>query len=290
MPELLGAMAPQHGFQWDGHLEHQLSSASADRMWASVKALSARRPAIPVAVAGIAGGFAIYRDEAALISFAREVGTTRTLTDDDIDELEHFYASRGFPVRIWISDRTDPSALRILLHRGYVAHAPVQTWWRPLQTASLPKADAIEIVTVSPENTGEWSSTVAAGFMEQDHIVKAEELPEAALDVYFALGCAPGDQALLARRKGEYVGGAVLTPFEEIAMLRTASTRFVHRNSGVHQSLIAARLRMATQQGARVAVTQTPTQGPSAHNVVKFGFRPLRVGYIVEKSSIGCEA
>jgi hypothetical protein len=290
MPELLGAMAPQHGFQWDGHLEHQLSSASADRMWASVKALSARRPAIPVAVAGIAGGFAIYRDEAALISFAREVGTTRTVTDDDIDELEHFYASRGFPVRIWISDRTDPSALRILLGRGYFAHAPIQTWWRPLQTGFLPKADAIEIVTVSPENTAAWTSTVAAGFMEQGHVVKAEELPEAALDVYFALGCAPGDQALLARRKGEYVGGAVLTPFEEIAMLRTASTRFVHRNSGVHQSLIAARLRMATQQGARVAVTQTPTQGPSAHNVVKFGFRPLRVGYIVEKSIIGCEA
>lgn len=28
------------------------------------------------------------------------------------------------------------------------------------------------------------------------------------------LGCAAGDQALLARRKGEYVGGAVLTPFK----------------------------------------------------------------------------
>jgi hypothetical protein len=125
--------------------------------------------------------------------------------------------------------------------------------------------------------------------MEQDRSIDVRELPEAALDVYFALGCAPGDQSLLARRKGEYLGGAVLTPFGEIAMLRTASTRFVHRNSGVHQTLIAARLRMATEQGARVAVTQTPTHGPSAHNAVKFGFKPLRIGYIVEKASIGCQ-
>jgi hypothetical protein len=71
------------------------------------------------------------------------------------------------------------------------------------------------------------------------------------------------DQPFLAGKNGEFVGGAVLNVADGIAMLRTGSTRFAHRNAGVHQALLAARLKCARRQGAIIAVSQSPASGPS---------------------------
>jgi hypothetical protein len=271
---------------WDDRFELQLKVSGLDRLWVLTETLHQRCPDLPIVVTPIGDGLGVYHG-AGMSSFARELGTTRPVTEREIEALEQFYFSRGCPARIWISDRTHPSVVGILRSRGYAAQPAVQTWYRPLTAAPIPQVKAAERLQVSPccrTEWEEWTTTVSTGFCEEDSALDAGSTPAPVRNLFFALGCAPGDQPFLARRGEQLVGGAVLSLFGELAMLRTASTRFVYRNSGIQQTLISVRLRAAEESGARVAVTQTPTHGPSAHNVQKFGFRPLRLGYIEEKS------
>ncbi len=129
-----------------------------------------------------------------------------------------------------------------------------------------------------------WVETVATGFFEESDSASSSLVPRSFLNLFFALGCAPDDQAFLARQRGEDVGGAVLNVHDGLAMLRTASTRYSRRNTGVHQALLTIRLRCAKEQRAKVAVAQTPPTGPSAHNMRKLGFEPYSFGCMMEKS------
>jgi len=133
-----------------------------------------------------------------------------------------------------------------------------------------------------------WILTVAAGFFEGNELVSPTAIPTSFFDLFFALGCAPDDQAFLAAKNRDFVGGAVLNVVDGTAMLRTASTRYAYRNRGVHQALLVARLKCAREQGARLAVSQTWESGPSAHNLRKLGFQPFRFGCMMEKSIVQC--
>jgi hypothetical protein len=278
--------AASTNLEWDDRFELQLKKAGMERLWALTDALRVRCPSLPISVARIADGLAVYHGGGPS-SFVRELATTRPVGEAEIEEIEAFYATRRFPVRIWISDRTEPSLVKTLRARGYVGRAPLQMWWLSLEGAAIPEVNAAEVLVVSGRACEQWATTVSAGFMEGHCPLHDACVPAEVRDLYFSLGCAWGDQPFVARREKEYVGGAVLTVFGEVAMLRAASTRYVCRNQGIQQTLISARLRVAVLRGARVAVAQTPIDGPSAHNLRKFGFKPLRSASILEKI-VGC--
>lgn len=274
------------GWNWDKEVEPKLRAAALRRTYVSTQMLALRDPRLDPIVMPVADGYAVFHGPGAMSSFAREVATSRAVSDRELTILEQFYADHGCPVRVWVSDRTHSSFIEMLYGRGYAACSRSLNWVRSLDSDLIhSQQPSIEILPVTGELYESWFRTVAVGFFEDNKPVSPTMIPSSFVDLFFAFGCAFDDQAFLARIDGDFVGGAVLNVADGIAMLRTASTRFVHRNSGVQQALLAARLKCAREQGARIAVSQTPPSGPSAHNLAKFGFRPFRSGCMMEKSA-----
>ena len=273
------------GWNWDKEIEPRLRRAALRRMFLSTEMLALRHPQVEPMVTPVADGYAVFHGPGAMSSFAREVATSRPVSGKELSTLEQFYADRSSPVRVWVSGRTHNSLLEMLHGRGYAAGSHSINWFRSLDSElSHLQRPYIEILPVAGQLYDDWSQTVAAGFFEDDEPARPDAIPASFVDLFFAFGCASDDQAFLARIDGDFVGGAVLNVADGIAMLRTASTRFAHRNTGVQQALLAARLKCAREQGARMSVSQTPPSGPSAHNLRKFGFRPFRYGCMMEKS------
>lgn len=272
-------------WDWSKEVEPKLRAAAVRRIFASTQMLALRDPGLNPTVTPVADGYAVFHGVGAMSSFAREVGTSRPVSRRDLATLEQFYADHSCPVRVWVSDRTHGSFVEMLRGRGFAACSHSVNWVRSLDSNPLhDRQHDIEVLPVTGQLHEKWFQTVAAGFFEDHESVPSAAVPASFVDLFFALGCACDDQAFLARIGGDFVGGAVLNVADDIAMLRTASTRFAHRNSGVQQALLAARLACAREQGARIAVSQTPPSGPSAHNLRKFGFQPFRCGCMMEKS------
>jgi hypothetical protein len=273
------------GNDWNKEIEPKLRAAALRRMFRSTEMLALRAPQLRPMVTPVADGYAVFHGPGAMSSFARELGTSRPVAEHELSGLEQFYTNSGCSIRVWVSDRTHSSLLEMLHGRGYVSGSYSINWFRPLDSDLIPcEHRDIEVVPVAVDLYECWIQTVAAGFFEESEAVIPDLIPTSFFNLFFALGCAPDDQAFLAKKDGEYVGGAVLNVADGIAMLRTASTRFPRRNEGVQQALLAARLKCAREQGAIIAVSQTPLSGPSAHNLRKFGFQPFRSGCMMEKS------
>ena len=269
---------------WNKEVEPQLRAAALRQTLASTRLLALRDPQLNPGVAPVADGCAVFQGRGAMGSFARELGTSRSVSEKELRALEEFYDDHACPVRIWVSGRTHKSLLEMLHDRGYASSSPSFVWLRSLESDPVAcEHPEIEVVCVPTDLYNGWIQTVAAGFFEQNEAAPTTAVPNSLIDLFFALGCGPDDQAFLARKDGAFVGGAVLQMSDGIAMLRTASTRFIHRNSGVHQALVAARLERAQQRGARIALSQSLVSGPSAHNLRKLGFHPLRSGCMMEK-------
>jgi GNAT superfamily N-acetyltransferase len=292
MPQIeLGILQPQRtppvvkGRDWNKEVEPKLRAAALRRMFLSTQMLAIRDPQLHPMVTPVADGYAVFHGPDAMSSFAREVGTSRPISGKELSILEQFYADHSCPVRVWVSNRTHSSLLEMLHGHGYATRSHSVNWFRSLDSDPIHcQQPNIEVLPVTGQLHENWIQTVAAGFFEDNESVPPTEISASFFDLFFALGCAPDDQAFLARIDGDLVGGAVLNVADGIAMLRTASTRFAHRNAGVEQALLAARLTCAREQGARMAVSQTPPSGPSAHNLRKFGFQPFRFGGMMEKS------
>lgn len=273
------------GWDWNKEIEPKLRAAALRRTLVSTEMLAVREPQLDPIVMPVADGYAVFHGPGAMSSFAREVGTSRPISGKELSTLEQFYADHACPVRVWVSGRTHSSLLELLHGRGYAAGSHSVNWFRSLDSDPIHcEHRNIEVLPVAAHLHDRWVQTVAAGFFEDNESVSPTMIPTAYFDSFFALGCAPDDQAFLAREHGVYVGGAVLNVADGIAMLRTASTRFAHRNTGVQQALLAARLKCAREQDATIAVSQTPPSGPSAHNLSKLGFQPFRSGCMMEKS------
>jgi hypothetical protein len=272
------------GWDWNEDIEPKLRATALRQTFVSTQLLALRDPQLNPIVTPVADGYAVFHGPGALSSFARELGTTRPISANELGILEQFYADHSCPVRVWVSARTHGSLLEMLRGRGYASSWRSLIWFRSLANDPIPGEHRdIEVLPVAPHQYNDWIQTVAAGFFEDNDSVPATAVPTSFFDLFFAFGCAPDDLAFLAEKYGEFVGGAVLNTVDGIAMLRTASTRFAHRNAGIHQALLAARLKSARGQGARIAVSQTLASGPSAHNLRKLGFQPVRCGCIMEK-------
>lgn len=272
---------------WDKEFEPKLRATALRQTLISTQLLALRDPLLNPVVSPVADGYAVFQGPGAMGSFARELGTTRAISANELGVLEQFFADRRCPVRVWVSGRTHSSVREMLRGRGYVSSSHFLNWFRSLESdpISCEQRD-LDVLPVAENLYNRWVQTVAAGFFEDNRSVSPTRLPTSFVDCFFALGCAPDDHAFLVRKHGEFVGGAVLNLANGIAMLRTASTRFAHRNAGVHQALLAMRLNYARAKGARIAVSQTMISGPSAHNLRKLGFQPFRLGCMMEKSIV----
>lgn len=196
---------------WSKEVEPKLRAAAMSRMFFSTKMLALRNPQLNPIVAPVADGYAVFHGPGAMSSFAREIGTSRPVSENELCTLEKFYADRGCSVRLWVSDRTHTSLVEMLHERGYSTVSCSINWLRALEQNPVPfEHRNIEVLPVVAHLRNQWIETVATGFFEESDPSSPSVLSRSFVDLFFALGCAPDDQAFLARKHDEYVGGAVL--------------------------------------------------------------------------------
>jgi hypothetical protein len=261
---------------WNPDWDDRMRVAAREGLRASTAKLALVNPSIGAVVQEFVGGFLVYHGPRAAMTSASRVGTDRPLADSEFEELEHFFFCRGVPARVPANEKTHPDFVKQLIERGYQRNSESLAWWHPLPMP-LPPANDIFVSEVTPDECSMASEVIARGYWEetQPHDGPIEKWSR---DIFLSLTCAEGNRTFLALR-GDFAGGGVLNTRCGIATLRTASTRFRHRNFGVQKALLRDRLLKAVAAGADVATLGTAVDGASAHNVAKLGFAVLRRNY-----------
>jgi hypothetical protein len=267
--------APERGL-----LLEQLQGSSVTMLKAATTAMAFRSPETKLSLAECAGGCLAFSGTDVPLTRAIGVGTAGRVSEDDVDAVESFYRSRNSPVRIVVSERTDPRLRDVLRSRGYNSDDFMQNWWIPLERTAAPVLSPdIEVVPAGVNQAEAWVRTVAAGFGEENSPVDEAKIPLRVLDTFYCLGFADGAQPFFAKHKGVIAGGGVLHVTAETAFIRTTSCRIEHRNQGVQRALMAFRLDAAARAGCRFAFSSTDKPGPSSRNLRRFGFIALSTSF-----------
>jgi len=130
-----------------------------------VDELRRRNPSWPIAAEVIAGGVAFSGGLNYPANQIVGMGLYGEVTANDVDQLEHFFRSRGMPSTVVISPLADPTLLEALSPRGYRIrefNSVLILRINPDALASPPPGVTIERVT--PETTGLWASVLSYGF------------------------------------------------------------------------------------------------------------------------------
>jgi len=279
MANLSGCDNPKRGLL----LEH-LQELSITMLKSATSAMAARSPETELSVTELAGGCLAFSGSDVPLTRAIGVGTLGPIGEDEVDSVEAFYKVRNSPVRLVISERTDPRLSEVLKAKGYESGGFMQNWWLPLDhtpafTTSEHVAEDIEIVPADLQHAETWVRTVATGFEEEDVPVDETQIPSRVLDTFYCLGFADGAQPFFAKHKGIIAGGGVLHITGETASVRTTSCRIEYRNQGVQRALLAFRLDAAARAGCRFAFSSTDKPGPSSRNLRRFGFHTLSTSF-----------
>jgi len=232
-----------------------------------VDELRRRNPSWPIAAEVIAGGVAFSGGLNYPANQIVGMGLYGEVTANDVDQLEHFFRSRGMPSTVVISPLADPTLLEALSPRGYRIrefNSVLILRINPDALASPPPGVTIERVT--PETTGLWASVLSYGFSPETPVSE---------HVFDGFAVVPGALAFLARIEGAVAGGCVGRIIAEarIAALSGAATLPLFRRRGVQSALIARRLQEAADAGCDYAVVSTMPDSGSQRNMERRGFR-----------------
>lgn len=273
---------PDSGYELTNRelLLEQLQGLSITILKAATAAMSIRSPETATWVEELAGGHLGFSGPDVPLTRAVGVGTSGPIDIAAVEAIETFYRLRSAPVRMVISERTNPILPEMLRKRGYESEGYMQNWWLPLQSRpELPISGEIEVFPAELDQAEQWARTVAAGFEEEQFPVDEKKIPERIVDTFYCLGFADGARPFFAKREGVIMGGAVLHVTAQAASMRTTSCRIEHRNQGVQRALLAFRLAAAAKAGCRYAFSSTDQPGPSSRNLSRFGFHKLSTSF-----------
>jgi GNAT superfamily N-acetyltransferase len=253
----------------DFKFARRLEMAEAFAARACAEAARQLHPKLEVAIEEIAGGIAVFTGIGSPITQAVGVGMNGPVSDEELDRLEKFYASRGAPVALELCPLVDPSLYETLAKRGYQLREVSNVLFRNLAAGESFAEPGEGLVTrpALPEEESLWALTVAQGFA--GHFPVTQSI----LDVMVGFFHRADACCFLAFVGKEVAGGAVASAHEGVGGLFGASTLPAFRRRGVQGALLAARLAWACDHGCTVAVSIALPGSASQRNIERFGFR-----------------
>jgi GNAT superfamily N-acetyltransferase len=255
----------------DLELARRVEMAEAVAMRACAEAARRLHPDSPIAVMEIGGGIAAYAGADSPITQAIGVGLKGKVSDEELDQLEEFFRSRGAAVALETCPLVDISLYETLAKRGYQLTEVSNVLVRDLKAATASEFDvkslAVAVRPVAAAEADLWTRTVAQGFAET-HPVTPSLLGVMSGFFHRANAC-----SYLAFVDGEVAGGGAAAAHEGVGGLFGASTLPAFRRRGVQTALLAARLAWAREQRCDVAVSITQPGSISQRNIERFGFR-----------------
>lgn len=114
------------------------------------------------------GGRAVYGAPGSPVNKVLGLGLGVEVSDDDLDEIEDFYAQRGCPVQIELCPLASATLPSRLSRRGYVLQAFENELARPAPTEDVPGPVGADITIEAGAGEGPWLQTVSEGFATPD--------------------------------------------------------------------------------------------------------------------------
>lgn len=223
----------------------------------------------------VGGGIAGRGAPGSWCNSAVGLGMGGPVTRDELAETAAWYESAGIEPRFEVCPYADASLLQGLAALGFVPRDFETVLFRPLGPSDdfatpHPPPAGLSVRPVDPADPAmvrAYSATVAPQFCPPGVTPTEADLQVSDRAVRHHRTIALG-----AWMDGAIVGGGAMELHGEIAALFGLAVLPEHRRRGIQQTLIAERLRLARDRGARVAtIGSRPGQG-TERNVRRMGF------------------
>lgn len=246
-------------------LAHRLEVAQAWRAVCYTRARQRLRPDVSCRVEQVGAGYAVYAGPDAPLNKVTGLGLDGPVTEEELEQVESFYARLHAPARVTLCPLSHPSLLSLLQARGYRPDQWFNVLVAVLPVGALPPLPSgIQVEEAGAERAGLWLETVRAGFGEE----RSPALYELLAPNFFAENAV----CYLAWLEGEPAGGGAFYHHEGVAEFGSASTRPRYRRRGVQTALLRMRMAAARVLGCDVGLVVTSPGTPSQRNVERAGF------------------
>ena len=240
----------------------------------------------------VAGGWMAANGRGSYLNKAAGLGFEAEPTDEDIDRVERFFASRGIEPRIELTNFASLGFLRRLAERGFVLQEFENTLVLPLSGLGDPRAllprgwpKGVRIERIDPTDDGRVDTfvrTSASGF-----IPEGESIPEEYLHTGTRAARAPEHDSFIAEVDGEVAGAGGCGTRAGVTSLFGTSVLPRFRRRGIQQALVAVRLERALTLGSDLADITSHPGIPTERNAGRLGFRLAYVRPVMVKRGPG---
>ena len=248
-------------------LVRRLELAEAQAARECTENLRQMRPEAGAAVLDIVGGVASFTGVDSPITQAVALGLHGAVSEEEMNQLEDFYRSRGAAVNIELCPMADPSLVELLGKRGYRPIEFSNVLFREVkgfQEAAMP--GGVRIRKTEESEARLWAETVAKGFAE--YFPVTPELVEI-MEMFARRGSV---RSYLAWLGEELAGGCAFSIYNGVAGLFGASTLPDLRRRGIQSALISMRLAEAAAADCDVAMSIAQVGSASHRNLERHGF------------------
>lgn len=225
----------------------------------------------------LAGGAACYDAPGSWANAALGMGLEGEVSGESLDALIAFYEDRGAEARVEICPFVDPSLLRGLAERSFSLRAFENVLARPLLPGENLRAshplgwpEGLEVVRVDPRD--EATVRLAVEIASSGFLPEGIPVDEAELALGVRIASHPRVGTFLALWDGEPAGAGSVEVGGDVAALFGATVLAPFRRQGVQAALILARLALARDAGATLAVIHSHPGIPTERNALRLGF------------------
>jgi GNAT superfamily N-acetyltransferase len=248
------------------HPAEQVELAGLAELWAAAPPEFAARHGIEATFVGGALCTGVGEQASTMLNRVVGLGLDAPASDDDLDEIESFFARHEQPYYVSLNPHAKPRDLASRLEaRGLTTGYAWMKFSRGVEPPP-PVDTVLRVEHVGPDLGGDFGEIVAVGYdLEPFTATWLAELPRTSWRCYVAYD---GD---------EPSGAAALYVRDGIGYLCFAATRAEHRRKGAQSALLAARIHDAASAGCTRLYTETGERIPlkpsnSYRNILRFGF------------------
>jgi hypothetical protein len=219
--------------------------------------------------ANIAGARVMFDGADSPLTQSFELGIHKIPTDDEWEQLETFLTGRGAPVFHEVSPMVPMEMATMLGNRGYRPIEWTNVMYRSLNTLLPARKEGsaeFDIEVVSGGGFDAWADLSAEGW-------NVDPQTNAFLRAFGQVAARTvGNYALTAKLAGKPVATGSLFLDGQVCLLAGASTIPEARNRGAQSALFQARMQLAAEMGAMLAMMCAQPGTPSQRNAQRNGF------------------
>ena len=227
----------------------------------------------------VAGAYALFDGLGSPLTQTFGLGVFAEPTDDDLAEIERFFAERGSHTHHEVSPLAGAELAGRLAARGYrpieftsVMHRPVRLPAgvprdEPALASREGRGTGVVARAIAPGEEALYGDTASRGWSASDDLA-------AFIREFAAIGAASrGSRAFLAELDGTPIAAGSLIVYDGVALFAGASTVPEWRGRGAQAALLAARMDAAVHAGCDLAMMCAAPGSASQRNAERLGFR-----------------